>query len=296
MVSRQSLGLGWKRYVKSRVQTGSLSQPNPEQINDFAPGYGIHIAYGAQWIQELSFEALNGERVVYNRHDLRDGRMIPCPAGFKRIWLTYKEDIFPKVNRIVFDVLVVPGMVFAATDGYEFSGGRRAFPSVLHHATGDADVVLAGAIGATVLLCDVRGDLYQGEDGTDLFPATSNPYWSSRFHGDDGAIWPSCGLYFDGFVSSSVAADTNWKLWILAYHQNGAAVSQWSIYRELTPAAAFAALPVGPVASGVITCRFENTGAVPLPLAIPPDGFQIWAENLNAVAKTLRGRIGGRTA
>lgn len=291
-MARSNIGLGFKRY--------SLKPDVVDQVfllTGFDRGFGFILRFGAQWIRSIEILGEGGASALrIDRHDFRDGYKLPVPGGFKSLRVTMKSGLTLNAARIQLDVYLVPGMIEVATDPYAGYAMRRNFPSALHADPGGSSVVALAALGAAddvVLVCEVTRDLYQGEDTAGYFPSGGAPFFPSRFQGDDGAVWPSANLYFDGWISASVAS-VNWRVWIMAARPSASGVWEWVVYRELTPAVPAAAVPPEITQSaGLSIVRLEN-GTIPM--AIPPDGFQVWVENTDAVAKSLRGVIGGRTA
>lgn len=294
-MTRSNLGLGFKRYTL-KLSTG---QPTAQVLSGFDRGYGINLHYGAPWIRSIEiYAAQSSEPTVVDRFDLRDGWKLPVPGGFKRLVVNLKDDVILGASRVVLDVYTVPGMIETRTDPYTGLAARRIFPAAgIHPEPGSLDsVTLPAGAGQVVKLCEVIGDLYQGENSVGYFPSTGNAFYSSRFFGDDGnQVYPTPALYFDGWVSSSVASNA-WKLWILACRINFQGAPRWVVYKEIASTLP-AAVPAGITQDGGLSiATFWNPGAVSVPIPIPPDGFQIWAENTDAVAKLLRGNISGRTA
>lgn len=294
-MTRANLGIGFKRYIL-KLSTG---QPTAQQLSGFDRGYGVSLHYGAPWIQSIEVYANDAAvPVTIERFDLRDGWKLPFPGGFKKLIVNLKDDVVLNASRVVLDVYTVPGMIEVRDDPYQGFGARRIFESAAHADVGGPDlVVLAGGAGNVVQLAEVIADRYQGEEGVGYFPATGSAFYPSRFFGDDSnATYPTAGLYFDGWVSSSVAGGA-FKLWITACRINFQGVATWVPYKELTYVAFTGALPVGiPTTAGQSIIQLWDNGAVRLPIPIPPDGFQIWAENLDGVAKNLKACIAGRTS
>lgn len=292
-MNRTNVGLGFKRY-QLNVTTVA---PTDQLLSGFDRGYGLVLRYGAPFLEYIDLIGEGGTAVLrIDRFELRDNWKLPVPGGFKQVRVRYRDNCSPNASRVVLDVYLVPGMIEVQTDPNTGFAMRRAFPATdgAHAVPGGANqLALAGVAGSVVKIAEVIRDLYQEEFTAGSFPSGGNAFFASRYYAADGSgIWPTPSLYFDGYVACSIAS-TNWKLWITACRMDSNQAPTWVVYREITPQL-FAAIPVGITQdAGLSIARLENST---VPMAIPPDGFQIWAENTDAVAKNLKAVIGGRTA
>jgi hypothetical protein len=293
-MTRPNVGLGFKRYQLNVTTTA----PAEQTLSGFDRGFGVILRYGAPFIEYLELVGEGGTSSLrIDRFELRDGWKLPAPGGFKQLKVRYRDGVSPNSSRVVLDVYLVPGMIEAQTDPHQGFASRRAFPATagVHAALGGANqLALGGGAGTVVLVAEVIRDLYQEEFTAGSFPSGGNAFYGSRYYGADGSqCWPTPSLYFDGFLTASLAS-IQWKVWIMACRMDSNQLPSWVVYRELSPVIPATAVPAGILQdAGLSICRLENTT---IPMAIPPDGFQIWVENLDANAKQLKGVIGGRSA